>query len=183
MPILHKYNFSKLLKHVARLVELEVAWAQGSKTRQQTVGEWLWLLDELQLVGLHSAFNKLIKGLPRSRVLAIGFEVSTATANRKRISAVGMVMAELSPSKSSRLNGVIATPTCNFPHQGHRLNRTGGGCVWPSCAGSNISNPLSPISPPPGSPLPDARRGYLPVPASSQIKGELLGDESASWAV
>eukprot|EP00798_Chlamydomonas_sp_ICE-L_P009282 gene9282-16430_t len=97
MPILHKYNFSELLNRVARLVELEAAWAKGDKKLKHTFREWLWLLDEIQLVELHSGFRKLIKGLPRSRLYEIGHEVSAAAEARKRITAVGMVMKEFDP--------------------------------------------------------------------------------------
>eukprot|EP00798_Chlamydomonas_sp_ICE-L_P019034 gene19034-25629_t len=111
MPILHKYNFSTLLKHAAGLVESAVAWGQGqgkgrsqvvpygqqvqvqvkgSETLKHSVGEWLWLLDELQLVGMHDAFQKLVKGLPKRRLCDIEQEVTAAAAPSKRISAVGM---------------------------------------------------------------------------------------------
>eukprot|EP00798_Chlamydomonas_sp_ICE-L_P019025 gene19025-25619_t len=90
MPILHKYDFSALLKHAAGLVESEVAWGQGCKTLQHTVGEWLWLIDELQLVGMHDAFEKLIKGLPRSRLCGIVQEVTSAAPPSMRITAAGM---------------------------------------------------------------------------------------------
>eukprot|EP00798_Chlamydomonas_sp_ICE-L_P019027 gene19027-25621_t len=98
LPVLHKYNFSSLLKIAAGLVESEVAWGQGSKTLKHTVGEWLWLLDELQLVGMRDAFQKLIKGLPRTRLCKIAQEVTAAAAPSKRITAAGMVMAEFDPS-------------------------------------------------------------------------------------
>eukprot|EP00798_Chlamydomonas_sp_ICE-L_P007481 gene7481-626_t len=93
MPILDKYNFSNLLKHVAVLVASEEAWARGTnKTRKHTVGEWLWLIDELQLEELHSAFNQLMEGLPKYRLKGIVDEVIAATTARKRISAVGMAV-------------------------------------------------------------------------------------------
>eukprot|EP00798_Chlamydomonas_sp_ICE-L_P019036 gene19036-25631_t len=99
MPILHKYDFSALLKHAAGLVESEVAWGKGCKTLKHNVGEWLWLIDELQLVGMHDAFQKLIKGLPRRRLCGIAQEVTAAAAASNRFTAAGMVMAEFDPSE------------------------------------------------------------------------------------
>eukprot|EP00798_Chlamydomonas_sp_ICE-L_P019026 gene19026-25620_t len=95
MPVLHKYNFSTLLKHAAGLVESEVTWGQGSKTMARNVGEWLSLLDELQLVGMRHAFQKLIKGLPMSRLCEIAKKLTAAAAASNRITSAGMVMAEL----------------------------------------------------------------------------------------
>eukprot|EP00798_Chlamydomonas_sp_ICE-L_P019035 gene19035-25630_t len=70
---------------------------KGSKPLKHSVGEWLWLLDELQLVGMHDAFQKLIKGLPKRRLCDIAQEVTADAAPSKRISTVGMVMAEFDP--------------------------------------------------------------------------------------
>eukprot|EP00798_Chlamydomonas_sp_ICE-L_P019024 gene19024-25618_t len=128
MPILHKYDFSALLKHAAGLVKSEVAWGQGSKTKEHNVGEWLWLIDEPQLVGMHDAFQKLIKGLPRSRLCGIAHEVTNAAAPSKRISAAGMVMAEFDPTELEMAHGAT---TC--PHCGNRSQRPPGALYCPMC--------------------------------------------------
>eukprot|EP00798_Chlamydomonas_sp_ICE-L_P007103 gene7103-207_t len=101
MPILHKYNFSKLLKQTELHVPLEETRAKGTKKTKHSFGEWLWLAEELQLVGLHGALHKLLQGLQQDnqgidRLFQIGKEVDTATRAKKRPTAAIVVMAELS---------------------------------------------------------------------------------------
>eukprot|EP00798_Chlamydomonas_sp_ICE-L_P027916 gene27916-2526_t len=126
-------NFSELLNRVARLVELEAAWAKGDKKLKHTFREWLWLLDEIQLVELHSGFRKLIKGLPRSRLYEIGHEVSAAAEARKRITAVGMVMKEFDPFRLelSYMTSISASGNTIY-YKDSQLIRCGGGGAAPS---------------------------------------------------
>eukprot|EP00798_Chlamydomonas_sp_ICE-L_P026229 gene26229-9036_t len=100
MPILHKYNFSKLLKDAECKVGVEVDWARGTetrgtKTKVHTVGDWLWLIDELQLVGMHCAFCRVLRDLPLNRLRDIGKEVTATSAEKQRITAGGLVLAEI----------------------------------------------------------------------------------------
>eukprot|EP00798_Chlamydomonas_sp_ICE-L_P022566 gene22567-29694_t len=88
------YNFSAPLKHAARQVESEEDWAQGKKKMKHTVGEWLWLLQELQLVDILSAFHKLKSRQSKGRLGGIRREVTAAATPRQQVAAVEMVMAE-----------------------------------------------------------------------------------------
>eukprot|EP00798_Chlamydomonas_sp_ICE-L_P007439 gene7439-577_t len=82
MPILHKYNFSKLLKCTDLLLKSEEAWKKGTKTTKHSFGEWLWLADELQMVSLHTTLATLLQDMVSPadtvRLFVIGQEVNAA---------------------------------------------------------------------------------------------------------
>eukprot|EP00798_Chlamydomonas_sp_ICE-L_P007104 gene7104-208_t len=100
MPILHKYNFSKLLQQTELLVPSEEAWATGTKKAKHSLGEWLWLAEELQLVGLLDALSKLLQGFSMDRddaahrLLQILQEVKNAAQAKNQATAAGAVLAQ-----------------------------------------------------------------------------------------
>eukprot|EP00798_Chlamydomonas_sp_ICE-L_P015472 gene15472-21557_t len=107
------YNFSKLLKDAARLVRTEDSWSRGHKTTEHTIGEWLWLIDELQLVGIHRAFRKLLTDLPLRRMLAIGEEVTAAAASKSCITAGGIELERMGRCEP------LSVPKCVADHKKH----------------------------------------------------------------
>eukprot|EP00798_Chlamydomonas_sp_ICE-L_P022141 gene22141-29204_t len=52
MPILHKYNFSKLLRYTESLVLTDADWLKGTKQTQYNWAHWMQLSDQLQMAGL-----------------------------------------------------------------------------------------------------------------------------------
>eukprot|EP00798_Chlamydomonas_sp_ICE-L_P022570 gene22570-29700_t len=97
LPVMHKYNMTALKEHAAKLVITEKDWAQGKKKMKHTVGAWLWLLHELQLVmnlKMHRAFENLMHGLSRGRLAGIGREVTAAAIPKQQVTNIEMVMAE-----------------------------------------------------------------------------------------
>eukprot|EP00798_Chlamydomonas_sp_ICE-L_P022574 gene22574-29703_t len=119
------YNISSLLKYAVIQVESEVDWAKGRKTMTHTFGEWLWLVDELQVVGMHGPLQKKLKGLPKSRLCVIGQEVTTAAALSQRITAIGMLMAEFDPFGVGFLADL---GKCTAGRSKHDLVRTAQDC-------------------------------------------------------
>eukprot|EP00798_Chlamydomonas_sp_ICE-L_P007116 gene7116-221_t len=108
MPILHKYNFSRLLKCTEWLVGQELNWKQFSYgwdmgyNDDYTLGQWLLLAEELQLVGLHGAVHRVLKRLKFDKpndihfLIEAGRQINQITSdNKKQVTALGVLVEEL----------------------------------------------------------------------------------------